>query len=121
MPLRYLFDEHLRGTLPDAVVRWARREGYVLDVMQVGEVADVPLGMPDPELLRWAEADGRIVVSLDTATLPGHLAAHVASGGQSPGVFIARRPIGPALAEWLVLAAFASEPAEWRNRVTFVP
>ncbi len=88
---------------------------------QVGDVPDLPLGAHDLELLRWAEAEDRIIVSLDSATLPGHLAAHVAAGGQSPGLFIARRPFGATLAEWLVLAAFASDPQEWRNRVTFIP
>ena len=121
MPLRYVFDEHLRGTLPHAVLRAARRQGYAINVVQVGDVPGLPLGSSDPHMLRWAESNTRIIVSLDSATLPGHLRAHLAAGRQSPGVFIARRPLNIALAEWLVLLAFGTEPDEWANRVTFVP
>jgi hypothetical protein len=121
MPLRYLFDEHLRGTLPEAVSRRAWRLGYSVDVVQVGDAADLPLGTQDPEMLRWAEAESRVIVSLDSRTLPGHLASHLAAGRHSPGVFIARRPLNVALAEWLVLLAFATEPGDWADRVTFVP
>lgn len=121
MPLRYLVDEHLRGTLPQVVVRVARREGFGIDIVQVGDVLDLPLGVDDPKLIRWAALNDRIIVSHDCATLPEHLRSHLASGGRSPGVFIVRRPLNVALAEWLVLAAYVSDPGEWRDRVTFVP
>jgi hypothetical protein len=121
MGLRYLFDEHLRGALPEAVVRLAARHGFVIDVVQVGDAVDLPLGTSDLDILRWAEEHGRIVVSHDTKTLPEHLAEHLAAGRHSPSVFIARRPLNLALAEWLVLAAFASDAPEWKDRVTFVP
>ena len=92
-----------------------------MDVVQVGDPTDLPLGTSDSDLIRWAEAEDRIIVSLDSRTLPTHLAEHLAAGGNSPGVFIARRPITAAFAEWLVLLAYASEPEEWRDRVSFVP
>ena len=117
MPLRDLIDEHLRGVLPQV----ARREGFHVDLLQVGDLPELPLGISDPELIRWAESDDRIIVSHDCTTLPDHLAAHLRAGAHSPGIFIARRPLNVALAEFLVLAAFASDPDEWRNRVTFVP
>ena len=121
MGLRYLFDEHLRGALPEAAVRVAARHGFAIDVVQVGDPIDLPLGTSDPEILRWAEEHDCILVSHDTKTLPEHLAEHLAAGGHSPGVFIARRPLNVTLAEWLVLAAFASDPSEWKDRVNFVP
>lgn len=121
MPLRYLFDEHLRGTLPQVVVRVARREGFEVDVVQVGDLPSLPLGLSDPQLITWAESNERIIVSYDCTTLPTHLKRHLDSGGRSPGIFIARRPSSVALAEWLVLAAYASDPEEWQNRVTFLP
>ena len=121
MALRYLFDEHLRGTLPQVVIRSARRQVFVINVVQVGDVPDVPLGSSDPQLLRWAEINDRILISHDSATLPTHLAEHMASGRHSPGVFIVRSPFNATLADWLVLIAFASEPDEWRDCVTFVP
>lgn len=90
MALRYLFDEHLRGTLPQVVVRQARRYGFLVEVEQVGAPPGLPLGTPDAELIRWAEANDWVLVSRDVRTLPVHLERHLAAGGHSPGIFIAR-------------------------------
>lgn len=121
MPLSFLFDEHLRGTLPEAVLRQARRQGYFLDVVQVGDMPDLPLGTPDPVILRWAAAEGRILVSRDVKSLPDHLAAHQALGHRSAGIFIVREPLNLALADWLVLYAVATDPDEWADRIAFIP
>ena len=121
MALRYLFDEHLRGTLPQVVVRQARRYGFLVEVEQVGAPPGLPLGTPDAELIHWAEANDWVLVSRDVRTLPVHLERHLAAGGHSPGIFIARGRLNVELAEWLVLMAFAANPEEYRDRVTFVP
>jgi hypothetical protein len=112
MPLQYLFDEHLRGTLPQVVIRVARREGVEIDLTQVGDVPELPFGTPDPVLIRWAELNDHVIISHDCTTLPGFLSQHLRAGRHSPGIFIARRPLNIALAEWLVIAAHASDPAE---------
>ena len=78
----------------------------------------VPL---DPDLIRIADTMGRVIISLDAQTLPGHLAEHLAAGGSSAGIFILRRPLNISVANDLVLIAFASEPEEWRDRFAFVP
>jgi hypothetical protein len=119
--LRYLFDEHLRGTLPLVVVRAARHYGLDIDVLQVGDPDGPALGTADADLLEWAESDNRMIVSLDSRTLPRHLDDHLAAGRHCPGVLIVRTPMNIALAEWLVLIAFVTEPEEWRDRVSFVP
>lgn len=121
MSLRYVFDEHLRGVLPETVRRRAQREGYSLDVAEVGDESGPPLGILDPDLLIWAEGNQRILVSRDTNTLRGHLKEHLKGGRHSPGVFIVREPLNLALADWLVLMAFASSPDEWRDGLAFVP
>ena len=115
MALRYLFDEHLRGTLPQVVVRQPRRHGFTVEVEQVGKAPDLPLGAPDAELIRWAEANNWVLVSRDVRTLPGHLERHLAAGGHSPGIFVTRGRLNVELAEWLVLLAFASNPDEYRG------
>ena len=87
MELRYLLDEHLRGPLWRAV-QWHNRRGlWPIDVARVGDPADLPLGSLDPEILLWAEREGRIVVSHDRETLPTHLADHLNAGHRSPGTF----------------------------------
>jgi hypothetical protein len=87
----------------------------------VGDLPEIPLGTTDPDLIRWPAANDSIIISLDSATLPKHLREHLLAGSYSPGIFIVRGLLNTVLAEWLVLAAYASEPGEWRDRVTFVP
>jgi hypothetical protein len=51
-----------------------------------------------------------------------HFLDHLASGRHSPGVFVVRpfRSYSEVV-DFLVLAAYASEPDEWRDRVEFIP
>ena len=122
MPLRYLLDEHLRGPLWDAVQRHNFLGVDPIDVVRVGDPADLPLGTEDPLVLRWAEARQRVLVTEDKSTMATHLATHLASGRRSPGVMTPRprMPLAGLLA-FLVLAAYATDPAEWEGRIVFVP
>jgi hypothetical protein len=80
-PLRYVFDEHLRGALWQTVQAHNRSDpSYPLDVIRVGDPADLPLGTEDPLLLQWAERENRILVTADASSMPAHLADHLASG-----------------------------------------
>jgi hypothetical protein len=99
MALAYLIDENLRGVLMLALVRTATRYGLTLDVVQVGDADAPPRGTPDPDLLVWAEANSRILVSHDRRTMPGHLAQHLGAGRRSPGVFQLRHG---RLVDWLM-------------------
>jgi hypothetical protein len=38
--------------------------------------------------LLWAEREGRVLVTLDRHTMPGHLANHLRAGHNSPGSFL---------------------------------
>jgi hypothetical protein len=118
MALRYALDEHLRGP-PWRALQWHNSAGvYPLDVLRVGDLVDLPLGILDPELLLWAELEQRILVTHDPDTMPNHLAA----GRHSPGVFMIRpRTTLPQIVIYLRDAAYASEPEEWQDRIQFIP
>jgi hypothetical protein len=119
--LAYLVDENLRGVLVAALLRTAAKYGLTIDVVQVGD-QDAPVrGTTDPELIRWAEDVNRIIVTNDRQTFIVHLGDHLAEGGGSPGVMIALPVTLAALADFLVIAAVATEPEEWAGRATFVP
>ena len=122
MPIRFVLDEHLRGPLWRAIQRHNARGEDPLDVVRVGEPPDLPLGADDPAVLAWAEREHRILVTCDKNTIPTHLAAHLAGGHRSPGVFMLR-PMWSvrAVVELLVLVAYASEEHEWQDRVVYVP
>ena len=123
MPLRFVLDEHLRaGALWHAVQQHNAAGVDVLDVTRVGDPADLPIGISDPDPLRWAERADRILVSLDKRTLPAHLAAHLHAGGHSPGVFILRPGSTTALVLFaLALIAHAGDPIDYRDRIDFIP
>ena len=51
MPLGFLLDEHLRGPLWTMIQRHNLSSDLQLDIVRVGDVADLPLGTLDGELL----------------------------------------------------------------------
>ena len=120
--VRYVLDEHLRGPLWRAI-RWHNGRGeFPIDVVRVGDPPELALGTLDPEILVWAERAGRILVSFDRNTLAGHLADHLNAGLQSPGIFLIRPHFTlPQIVSFLADAAYASEPEEWLNRITYIP
>ena len=122
MNLRYVLDENLRGPLWRAI-SWHNAQGaFPLDVVRIGDSVDLPLGISDPEVLGWAEGAQRILVSSDRNTLAGHLSGHLAAGRQSPGILLVRpHATIPATVSFLVEAADASVPEEWRDRIVYIP
>jgi hypothetical protein len=120
--LRYVLDENLRGPL------WWAFQGHnaagvnPVDVVRVGDLADLPGGTPDPTLLVWAEREGRILISVDWSTLPVHFAAHLANGSHSAGLILLRSnvPIQD-LVEELVLIAHAGDAADYQDQIRVVP
>ena len=122
MPLSYLLDEHLRGPLWKAI-QWHNLRGVeVLDVVRVGDAPDLPSGSLDPDILVWAEREGRILVTEDKSTMSTHLADHLRAGRHVPGIFIPRpRSTLPQVVAFLAAAAYGSDPAEWHDRLFFVP
>ena len=75
-------------------------------------------GVPDPEVLRIAAEQDRILVSHDFKTMPHHFGNFLEGSGSSPGVFLVKQssPIGPVIEE-LVLIWSATDSEEWKNRV----
>lgn len=122
MPIRFLFDEHLRVRLLAAVARHNAAGGHPIDATQVGDPPDLPLGTPDPDVLAWAAANDYVLVTRDVSTMTTHLVARLAAGGHSPGVIVFRSwlSIGQIVAE-LELIAHAGDPADYADTVTFIP
>ncbi len=122
MALAYLLDEHLRGPIWRAIQRSNARGPDSIDAVRVGDENGPALGTQDPEILQWAEQHNRILVTLDEHSMPSHLADHLQAGRHSPGVFTIRPSVHlPDVVEFLALAAFASEPDEWADRIAYIP
>lgn len=90
MPLRFVLDEHLGGFFWRYIRRREVRGLAPIDVVCVGDFADLALGEPDLWILQWAERENRILVSRDRRTLAAHLAEHLKMGQHSPGIFLLR-------------------------------
>ena len=100
----------LRGLL-------ARRPG--LDIVRVQDVGLRTAGHPD--VLEWAAAEGRILVTHDRQTVPGHAYDRVARGLPMPGVFVVPnvQAIGRII-DAVLLADDRGMQDEWRDRVEFL-
>jgi hypothetical protein len=79
------------------------------------------IGRPDSEVLSLAAQDGRVLVSHDRHSMPGHFARFIGARS-SPGVIIIsqRLDIGQAIEEVLLIWA-ATEAEEWQNAIVFLP
>ena len=119
MPLRFLLDENQRGVLWHLVLRHNARGINPVDV--VADVSDLPLGSSDAAILHWAKREERILVTNDKATMPQTLSAHLTQGNHCSGILMLTRRISRLeLLEFLVLAAYASEPDEWQDRIRYL-
>src|SRR5215470_4156909 len=111
MRVRFQADADLDGR----ILRGLRRVAPEVDIRTS---ADAGLaGVDDPDVLRIAAVAGRVLISQDRRSMPGHF-ARFSAGAQSPGVTLLREsiPIATAIDE-IVLIWAASEAEEWINRL----
>jgi len=114
--LRLLIDQDFNHR----ILRGLRRRIPQLDAVTAYEVGLSEA--KDPEMLRWAADEGRIVVTHDRQTMPGHTAARIAAGEKMPGVFVVPRrlPINMAIDDLEVMVICSLE-GEWENTVRYLP
>lgn len=112
MKLKFQADADLDGR----VLRGLRRATPEIDFRSA---ADARLaGLDDPQVLKLAAIEGRVLVSQDRRTMPGHFHQLLGSGANSPGVILLREGTSIATAiEDLTLIWAASEAEEWVNRL----
>jgi len=73
--LKFLLDEHL----PPSIVDELRRREPTLEVRAIGQAPAPHRGTLDPEILAWIEINGYLLVTNNRASMPVHLAAHLAN------------------------------------------
>ncbi len=115
MRVRYQADADLDGR----ILRGLRRIAVEIDFRNASDAGLE--GLDDSEVLRTASEAGRILVSQDRRTMPGHFARFLL-GARSPGVILLREgtPIATAIEE-LALIWAASEAQEWLDRLVWIP
>ena len=114
----FLCDENV----PLALMAALRQQEPALDVLRVGDSGAPLAGTPDADLLIAAHTLGRVLVSLDRKSMPGHLAAHFAAGRHTAGVILLRN--GFTLSRYVqeILNLWVAIPADqWLDRTMYVP
>ena len=113
---RLLADENFNGD----IVRGLLLHQPEMDIVRVQDVGLA--GADDPEILAWAAANNRIVLTHDRATLPDYAYQRVAAGEGMIGVFVLndRLPVAKAMQEVMLLVACSAQ-AEWSGRVVYLP
>jgi predicted nuclease of predicted toxin-antitoxin system len=113
---RLLTDENFDGD----IVRGLLRRMPDLDVVRVQDVGLAET--PDPNILAWAAADQRILLTHDRDTVPGFAYDRVRGGEPMPGVFLVsdRMPKGQAIDE-LLLAVECLSPEDCKDQVHHFP
>ena len=117
-PSGFLIDENLS---PDVAVRLRQREPRML-AAAIGQPGMPAKGTPDPQVLIWIEENDYLLVTNNRTSMPGHLKTHLAGGRHVPGILIApdSSHIG-LLIEALILIWGAGFPAEYQDRITYLP
>jgi hypothetical protein len=116
--VRFLLDENLPPRLKTALLRL----DPAIDVHRVGDPGAPSRGTTDPDLLRYLETAGGMLVTSNRKSMPTHIEAHWAAGGHLWGVLWVRpgTPVGR-LAQELYLVWEASEAEEWVDRLDWIP
>jgi hypothetical protein len=114
--LRFAADENVKRQ----IVTGLRRRSSALSILTVREATLE--GMSDPEILTWAAAEDRILLTHDIRTMATHAYARAAAREPMPGLVEIpdRMPIGQAIDEVLLIAELASAE-EMRDRVLRLP
>lgn len=112
----FLADENFN----EDVVRGVMRRNSEVDLVRVRDVG--LSGAGDPEVLEWAAAEGRVLLTHDVSTMTRYAYDRVTRGLPMPGVFEVGRhvPLGTAVEDILIIAA-CSLPNEWEGQVRYLP
>jgi hypothetical protein len=115
---RLLFDE---CTDPDVIAALRQMEPSI-DIIRVGDPGAPALGTQDPDLLLAGEALGRVVVTNDKRTMPGHLANHYAAGHHTAGVILLRQGFSIGQLARAILDEWTKTTADdWIDRTMYLP
>ena len=114
--IRFLADADLN----EGIIGGCLRKEPTMDFLSASEAK--LRGLADPDVLRIAAEQDRILVSHDFKTMPRHFAHFLQTQGSSPGVFLVKQssPIGPVIEE-LVLIWTATDAEEWKGRILRIP
>jgi hypothetical protein len=114
--LRILIDQDFDHDILRALVRRLRQLDYT--TAHESGLSEVE----NEELLLWASANNRVLLTHDRKTMPRHFVTLFERGETLSGVFVVprRMPIGRAIDE-LEIMITCSEQEDWKNLIKILP
>jgi predicted nuclease of predicted toxin-antitoxin system len=114
--IRFLADENFNGK----IIRGLRARNPLLDILRWQDIGRE--GEDDPEILEWAAAQGRVLLTHDADTMPGFVYERVTSGLSMPGIIVVNTDSSfRTVIEDLLLIGESSLDGEFENQVIYVP
>ena len=115
--LRLASDADVHG----AILRGLRRRQPNIDLVRAQDA--LPEGAPDSELLSWAAAENRVLITNDRNTMIGFAYRRVAAGEPVPGLIVTtnEQPVGSAINDILLLTEYMPEAEIREQVVVFLP
>ncbi len=116
--IRYLLDENVDPIYRSALLK---REPTMI-IWLIGTPGAPPRGTLDPDILRWCETRGFLLVTNNRKSMPAHLHDHLAEGRHIPGILelnpnmSVKETIGEL---WLIWGA--SEAQEYKDQIAYLP
>jgi hypothetical protein len=118
MSLGFLLDENLPTWWRAEI---SRRHSQLV-VWCVGDPGAPSRESSDPVILEWCGTNHFVLITNNRASMPRHLAGHVAGGRHVPGIFIVDPGAGiDGVAEILSLIEGASLPDEHQDQIRYLP
>jgi hypothetical protein len=116
--MKFLLDENLPTLYRVQLTRLVPE----LTVWMIGDPGAPERGTQDPDILNWCEQYKFILVTNNRASMPVHLADHLASGKHMPGILVFRpKATIKAILDDLILIANLSETDELRDQIVHIP
>jgi hypothetical protein len=115
--LRLATDADVHGE----IIRGLHRREAGIDLIRVQEA--LPEGTADTDILAWAAAENRVLITNDRNTMVGFACQRVEASEPMPGVVVttSAQSIGSAIDDILLIAACMSETEIQAQVVVFLP
>jgi hypothetical protein len=114
----FLLDEHI----PRFLQRQLQQLAPEFAVLVIGDESAPEKGTSDPDLLVWIEEQSFLLITNNRASMPVHLAGHLAQGRHVPGIVQLPRELNISrVIDDLLLIWAASLPGELQDTILYLP